>query len=279
MPNLAALAGVTQRDTGRLMAFDGGSPEGSPVVFLHGLGFSSAVWRKQFASAALGGHRLIALDLRGHGASGLDSSDNFDADMWIADLSLALSDLKVERPVFVAWSYSGLVLGSYLKSTGIHSAMSVCLVAAATRTGFEAAFADYGEHAIPAGLLSSDAEAYTAATRDFVSECGGHAGFEVHDLTELNEIVSHTRPAVFGPMLSQHYEFDELWNEAEIPLWFAHGSADRINLPIISQRQSASRPSARSTVYPGIGHLPFWERSEEFTDELAAFISLSQERG
>ncbi|MBM2614836.1 alpha/beta hydrolase [Actinoplanes sp. LDG1-06] len=52
----------------RLAYREAGDPDGTPAVLLHGSGSSSTTWDR-FAPR-LTGHRTIAVDLRGHGASG-----------------------------------------------------------------------------------------------------------------------------------------------------------------------------------------------------------------
>jgi pimeloyl-ACP methyl ester carboxylesterase len=46
-----------------------GSPDGLPVVLLHGLGDTAGTWDRFAAELAATGRTAIALDLRGHGAS------------------------------------------------------------------------------------------------------------------------------------------------------------------------------------------------------------------
>ncbi len=54
----------------RLSESDGG---GEPLLLLHGSGASRKVFSKQFDSPLAERHRLIALDLPGHGAWGTQS--------------------------------------------------------------------------------------------------------------------------------------------------------------------------------------------------------------
>jgi alpha/beta hydrolase fold len=51
-------------------AYEWGNPSGRPIVFIHGIYQSALSWIKQIGDAALvANYRLIAIDLRGHGAS------------------------------------------------------------------------------------------------------------------------------------------------------------------------------------------------------------------
>ena len=62
---------------GLSIAFSDNEGSGPPIVFVHGSGFSMDAFARQFESPLLRDHRLIALDLPGHGAS--DDAVNADA--------------------------------------------------------------------------------------------------------------------------------------------------------------------------------------------------------
>jgi pimeloyl-ACP methyl ester carboxylesterase len=91
--------------------------EGTPVILLHGFPDSSHLWRKQIPALAAAGHRVIAPDLRGFGAS--DRPPEVDAYRitTIADDVVTILDaLDVERAHVVghdwgaglAWVVAGL---------------------------------------------------------------------------------------------------------------------------------------------------------------------------
>jgi non-heme chloroperoxidase len=46
-----------------------GNQRGRPIVFLHGVSQSSLTWNLQMSSSLADAHRLVAMDLRGHGLS------------------------------------------------------------------------------------------------------------------------------------------------------------------------------------------------------------------
>lgn len=78
---------------------------GSPVVLLHGLGDDLTLWRHQFG--ALGArHRIVAMDLPGHGRTRLGPGDHSLADM-AADVWSAIVELGLEKPVVIGLSMGG----------------------------------------------------------------------------------------------------------------------------------------------------------------------------
>ena len=79
---------------------------GRPLVLLHGLSASSDSWRP-VADRLRGSWRVIALDLRGHGASGRDTGGYSFGDH-CADVSRVLDALG-ERVVLVGHSLGGVI--------------------------------------------------------------------------------------------------------------------------------------------------------------------------
>jgi len=78
---------------------------GTPLVLLHGITGSSADW--QATAAFLAGHRVIALDARGHGQSEWDPDEAYAVDMHFADVATALDELALERCVLAGFSMGG----------------------------------------------------------------------------------------------------------------------------------------------------------------------------
>ena len=62
---------VAEAGDARIAWYEAGDPDGAPVVFVHGLPFSSHIWRDVVGALAeaVPGRRLIALDLAGFGDS------------------------------------------------------------------------------------------------------------------------------------------------------------------------------------------------------------------
>jgi pimeloyl-ACP methyl ester carboxylesterase len=105
-----------------------GSPEGMPVVLLHGASFSAETWRETGTLAALAraGYRAVAVDLPGFGQSPRAS---VDFDTWLLEL---LDQLAIERPVIVSPSMSGrfslpLVTGTPSRAAGFVAVAPVAI--------------------------------------------------------------------------------------------------------------------------------------------------------
>ena len=78
---------------------------GPAVVLLHGLGDSHELWRHQIPALAAH-HRVVAVDLRGHGRSPLGRTD-FGLEDMAEDVTLTLAELGIARPIVVGLSMGG----------------------------------------------------------------------------------------------------------------------------------------------------------------------------
>lgn len=269
-------AGVVSAPGGVALAYvEAGDPAGDPILFLHGLGHSSRSFARQLEDPALAGHRLVAIDLRGHGASGWAPDDAFAAATWAGDVAAVLDALALDRVTVVAWSYAGLVLADYLAAHGIDRLRALNLVAAAVRAGFPEAYADFGSGALPDGFLSDDPETSRAADALFVRESEGVTGFPPEEVAELRGIVGGTPREVLRRLLARSVDNAALWAGVRLPVLLSHGTGDRINLPVISERQAVTIPGVRLSRYEGAGHLPFREDPGRFGRELLELLARS----
>ena len=131
---------VTTTDGIRLNVVETGNLQGPAIVFVHGISQSWLSWIAQLADPTLRAkYRLVAFDLRGHGASegsqvavdgdGVpfaalsDASFNdgkaaSTAALWAGDLQAVLTGLGLSSPTVVGWSYGGSVLLDYIGTKG-----------------------------------------------------------------------------------------------------------------------------------------------------------------
>ena len=79
--------------------------DGPPVVLLHGLTASRRYVVMGSSGLQRGGHRVVAYDARGHGASSpAPDPDAYGYDLLTADLEAVLDELEIERPVLAGAS-------------------------------------------------------------------------------------------------------------------------------------------------------------------------------
>jgi non-heme chloroperoxidase len=152
-----------------------GAENSRPIVFVHGWAQSSGAWAAQLADPALTERfRLVAMDLRGHGASDVPATGYDDPAVWADDLAAVL-DFAGPDAIVVAWSYGGLVLTDHIRVHGTARLRGLVFVGAITEIGPDRPGGAIGslmrEHM--RAMLSDDPDiavpALTAFSRDMVT--------------------------------------------------------------------------------------------------------------
>lgn len=114
-------------DGARIEYTESGDPRGRPVVLLAGFTAPATSWLYQLKPLREAGYRVIAVDLRGHGASELPAS-GVDMDRRGADVRDVLDALDLHDAVLVGASMGGNTVWSYLAQFGTTRVGAVVVV-------------------------------------------------------------------------------------------------------------------------------------------------------
>ncbi|UQA60527.1 alpha/beta fold hydrolase [Polyangium aurulentum] len=109
-------------DGGQLTALDHGGT-GQPVLLVHGSGHNAAAWG-DVAAALVPEHRVVAVDLRGHGQSNADSAT---AEQYWQDLATVVRALGWQRPVLAGHSTGGYAVTA-VAAAGLVTPAALCVV-------------------------------------------------------------------------------------------------------------------------------------------------------
>lgn len=267
------LIGKRQRihssDGTALEVVEGGERHGSPILFIHGYLFSSAVWWPQFESPLARRHRLIAMDLRGHGNSEKPSDPAVyeDAAVWADDVASVLDAMDVDRVVMVGWSLGSRVSLNYAWHHGFDRIWALNLVAASL-----ASTQHSPAHRLPealADLWAPDDEQRRSATRSFVRECLYPTGGDTDSLEAF------TATAMGVPLVARigtrswAIPYDDAFGWVTAPTLVTNGARDPfVDLNVLRGYVEAM-PSAELAVFPGSGHMAFYQQAEAFDRDLA----------
>ncbi|MGH7209939.1 MAG: alpha/beta fold hydrolase, partial [Acetobacteraceae bacterium] len=241
-----------------------------PVLLIHGFSQSCLSWARQTAGPLVRTHRLVANDIRGHGASDkpLDRARYRDPAAWAGEVGAVIAALGLVRPVLVGWSYGGRIIADYLIRHGAGAIGGVVFAAGAV-SNEPAMFGP--KRALIAGTGSDDLATSISASRAFLRAC-----FAVQpdqdDFETMLAFNAMVPPAVRAAMGGRTTEYDAVLRALRVPVLAIHGDADAIILPAMSRHIAAIVPGARAVFYEGVGHSPFWEAHERFDADLAAFL-------
>jgi pimeloyl-ACP methyl ester carboxylesterase len=95
---------------------------GPPIVFVHGITDDRSDWADQMSRFATD-HRVVALDLRGHGESG-DAADHSALSMAF-DVAAVVEAEQLDAPVVVGHSLGGAVVSVYAASAPVRAVVDV----------------------------------------------------------------------------------------------------------------------------------------------------------
>jgi pimeloyl-ACP methyl ester carboxylesterase len=242
---------------------------GLPVVLLHGYPLDHTLWRAQIAALS-DAYRVIAPDLRGHGASPAPEGE-YSMEALAADVAALLDRLSVERAVWAGHSLGGYVALAALRTLPERVAG---LVLCASHP-----FADPPEKA--ASRRESAAQALREGTAPVV---GGMLHLLFAPGTNLETISAHfvrsmmlkTPPqgvaGVLGGMAARPDAVDVL-RRPDPPKAILAGRDDQIVRLADLQALVAELPHVALRVIDGAGHLPMIEQPEATTAALRAFLA------
>ena len=258
-----------------------GDPEGPPILFLHGWSQMHLCWAKQCEGELARHFRLICPDLRGHGASEkpLAAEAYTDGALWAGDVAAVIRELGLERPLVVAWSMAGWVLGDYLRLYGDDAIGGVMLVGAIFRGGVHddpAIAATIKPDATGAAMLSGDQAKALAGTVTFLKACfGGVVG--KRDLALMAAWNALCPVEIRRACIQRDVDFTADYSALTCPVQIVHGKAERVVPEATADALAGLMPAAERLAYPGSGHMPFWEDAPRFDADLARLAQRAAE--
>jgi non-heme chloroperoxidase len=253
---------------------EAGNPDGPPILFLHGFSQSRLAFRRQFEGTLAAAHRLVRIDLRGHGRSDKPADGYGDGTLWAADVAAVIGGLGLDRPVVVGWSYGTIVTLDYLRVHGEGALAGFVVVAGSTKIGPEmtkhrgAAFGPL----LP-GFYSDDAGESVATLSAFVQACVADPLDEAEHCLMLGYNVLVPPFVRRGLFKRPPLDNDDLLARLELPGLVIHGGRDTITLTSMAEHNARLWRGARLSIFENAGHSPFLEAPERFDRELADFVA------
>jgi pimeloyl-ACP methyl ester carboxylesterase len=249
-----------------------GNRRGRSILFIHGISQSVLTWRAQLRSELRRRYRLVAMDLRGHGASAKPAAGYEDSKLWADDVAAVIHDLSLEQPVLCGWSYGPLVMLDYLRHYGESRIGGLHFVDGLSKLGSAAAFGVLTPEvlALVPGLFATDTETSVAALDSLIRLFFVHTPSAAELYTILGYNVS-VPPFVRQAMFSRTLDNDDLLPTIRKPLLLTHGAADAIVKVEVVEQIRQLVPHAEVQIMPNAGHAPFRDDASSFNRRLSAF--------
>jgi len=258
----------------KLNVLEGGQPDGPAILLLHGFSQAAQSWQHQFESDLALRYRLVAMDIRGHGASEKpgDAAHYTTSELWADDVKAVIETLGLRQTLLVGWSYSGLLICDFLRHHGSQSLAGVVFCGGVTKVGSDQAGAMLGPKLLkhlPA-VFSTDAAVATETMGQFVRDCQAQPMTDRDYYEALGYNLTAT-PEVRLGLFSRVVDNDDILAGMTLPTLVLHGTDDEIILPAASEHIVGKIRGARLFMINGAAHCPFAEAPGAFNAEVASF--------
>ncbi|MBK1842207.1 alpha/beta hydrolase [Azospirillum sp. YIM B02556] len=242
---------------------------GRDVVLLHGFSQSHQCWRRQTAGMPAERLRLVTYDNRGHGRSAkpAETAAYRDPWRWADELRTVIVGMDLRRPILVAWSYAGRIVLDYLTRHG-DGAIGGLVMVGATSTLAPACVGPAA--ALMTAMGHEDQATADAAAADFIDRCT-RLPLADEDATAMRAYTALTPPAVRRALAGRPADYDATLRALGVPVLAIHGEDDAVIRPAMAEHTVRQAGRAELRLYPGVGHMPFWEAPDRFNADLTAF--------
>jgi non-heme chloroperoxidase len=258
----------------RLHVVETGNPQGHPILFIHGLSQSWLAWSRQMKSDLAQDHRLVAMDMRGHGLSEKPRDAYGDSKLWADDVNAVLQSLGLEQAILSGWSYGPFVILDYVRHYTDAAIGGIHFVDGITKLGSDEALSVLTPEflSLVPGLLSMDAEESVRTLEPFIRMCFARELSEPDFYLMLGYNVS-VPPWVRQALLSRSLDNDDLMPRVRKPVLITHGANEAIVRPIVVDQHKSRMPHAHIQLIPDSGHAPFWDDAPSFNEGLRTFAA------
>jgi pimeloyl-ACP methyl ester carboxylesterase len=255
----------------RMHYVEAGPRRGAPVMLVHGLGGSSAVWSETLGALAAAGYRAVAVDCRGHGESGKPARPTSIGQM-AEDVAGLHSFLALEAAHWVGSSMGGAIsMAAALAHP--EQVRSLSLVDTWARTDPEfAALLDQRLAALdgPEPALETYARlAFLQAHSERFRRAHPEA-FEVYRA----RVAQADRPALRAAIGAlRAHDLDARLGQIRVPTTVMVGEADTLTPPRHAEHIASRIPFAKLVRFPEVGHLAMVEAHADFWSALETHLS------
>jgi non-heme chloroperoxidase len=263
---------ATAPDGVRLAVYEWGNPSGPELVLIHGFAQCHLCFAPQVRSKLAQDFRIVAFDMRGHGAS--DKPDTPSAyqgrDVWAKDIAAVLDYAKLDRPVLAGWSMGGRVIRQYLMNFGDARLAGINFVGSLVIESPEHRGSTAVQRQSNGDSLGERLETAIA----FLDACYGIKPKEAEFRLALayNMLIPDPVRLAIRGWATDPAETLAALKKVKVPVLVTQGRKDVVVRPAAAEATAAAIPGARISWYDECGHSPFSEAAPRFNAELEAFV-------
>ena len=251
-----------------------GNPNGRPILFIHGFSQCGLAWSKQLHSDLANDHRLVAMDIRGHGLSDKPRDGYSDSKLWADDVHAAIKNLELDHPILCGWSYGPLIIFDYVRHYGEDGIGGINIVGGITKLGSEEAASVLTPeflNLIP-GFFATETEESVRSLGSLVRLCFAQEPSTEEMYTMLGWNLS-VPPYVRQALFSRAFDNDDLLPRIRKPVLITHGRKDAVVKPSIVDQHKVGMAHAEIHRVDNAGHGAFWDDAPAYNQRLREFTA------
>lgn len=277
-PTEGATLGLPQGDTVAVVTADGatltatvaGPPDGRVFVLVHGWTHDRRIWSAVARRLVARGHRVVAYDQRGHGASTV-GDDGLTMDALAADMDAVLAAVDARDAVLVGHSMGGMAAQAFALSHTQSVRDRVAAIAMVSTACDGMARVNRSMGPFVDRSIADRALALKVLAPLLVRRSLGRTPHLGH-LRAIRDLFVATPPHVRRElrMAINGMDFSERLADIDVPVLVFTGRRDGIVPFARSTRIAEVLESAELHVFDDAGHMLPWEAPDELVDILTA---------
>jgi pimeloyl-ACP methyl ester carboxylesterase len=275
-------AQIVKTSHGDLQVLDEGDPRGSPIVLIHSY-TGSMNWWQRLAPLLTGEHRVLRVDLLGHGGSDKPSA-GYSIEDQAGAVAEALNSLGVGGATVVGHSLGGTVATALAEQSPQLASKVVIVDQAVNNDDAEMSFAERLGYVPVIGQALNRLVQWAPASAvrgqydiAFAPGFNISSGFEnpdemVDDLREMT-YTAYKDAADAETDYTDERPLDERLGAIQVPLLVIFGAEDQIYDAQDAIERYADIPGAQTKLIEGAGHSPNVEKPEEVAPLILGFAA------
>jgi pimeloyl-ACP methyl ester carboxylesterase len=255
---------------------EAGDPKARAILFIHGFSQCSLAWTRQLNSNLADDHRLVAIDLRGHGLSDKPREGYDDSQLWADDLHAVITTLRLDHPILCGWSYGPLPIFDYIRHYGENDIGGIQIVGGISKLGSDEAAAVITPEflSLLPGFFSTHVEESVRSLESLLRMCFVEAPSSEELYLMLGYSVT-VPPYVRQALFSRSFDNDDILPKLRKPVLITHGASDAVVKQAAVDQHKALIPHAQIDLMPNAGHAAFWDDANAFNKQLRTFAQNS----
>jgi (E)-2-((N-methylformamido)methylene)succinate hydrolase len=240
--------------------------EGEPVVLVHGVGLRLEAWEPQTESLAET-HRVIAVDLPGHGASSpiVQGSGLAEFVNWLVAV---LDDLGLDSVNIAGHSMGALIAGGCAVSAP-KRVRRVALLSAVHRRDSDASSA---VRARAAEIAAGKVDPIAPLSRWFGDECRASEPYQLVKAW-LAAVDIEAYATAYGAFAEGDVLYADRWPGVTCPALFLTGELDPNSTPQMTRELAATSPHGEACIIAAHRHMVNMTAPDEVTEALRHWLT------